>query len=121
MIRPIGPRAAVALAPMLPNRPGNSAAPLAKAEILVKASVPKATTATVVVDPAHTGAATVAGYTVAHVKGAPAEAVVVADTAHGTRAVACTRDVDLLAGLREGEWCGRSVQVQGAALVGLDG
>lgn len=80
-----------------------------------------ATTATVAVDGAHTGAATVAGYTVAHVGGAPAEAVVVADTADGTRAVACTRDAELVAGLREGEWCGRSVQVQGAALVGLEG
>lgn len=79
-----------------------------------------AATATVAVDPAHTGAATVAGYTVAHVGGAPTEAVVVADTAAGTRAVASTSDPELVSALRAGEWCGRAVQVQGAALVALD-
>lgn len=80
-----------------------------------------ATTETIPVDPAYAGAATVAGYTVAHVRGAPVEAVLVADTGAGTRAVAVTKAPELVAGLREGEWCGRSVRVQGAALVGLDG
>jgi acetyl-CoA C-acetyltransferase len=79
-----------------------------------------ATTGTVAVDPDHRGDATVAGYTIAHARGAPVEAVVVADTAAGTRAVATTKEPELVAGLRDGEWCGRSVRVQGAALVGLD-
>ncbi len=84
-------------------------------------SAATATTETVAVDPAATGAAAVAGYTVVHAGGAPVEAVVVGDTASGARAVATTKDPGLVAALREGEWCGRSVRVQGAALVGLDG
>ncbi|MEZ5176787.1 MAG: hypothetical protein R2746_00490 [Acidimicrobiales bacterium] len=80
-----------------------------------------ATTETRTVDADHAGAATVVGYTVAHAGGAPVDAVVVADSPGGTRAVACTGDADLVAGLREGEWCGRTVAVRGASLVGLEG
>jgi acetyl-CoA C-acetyltransferase len=73
------------------------------------------------VDPDAEGTVTIAGYTVAHAKTGPVDAVVVADTGKGTRAVARTDDADVIAALQEGEWCGRAVSVRGATLLGPAG
>jgi len=80
----------------------------------------EAATPIVAVDADAEGPATIAGYTIGHTKAGAVDAVVVADTADGTRAVARTSDADLVADLRDGEWCGRTVSVRGAELLGLD-
>lgn len=79
-----------------------------------------AATSTKPLDPDAEGTVTIAGYTVGHGKLGAIDAVVIADTLTGTRAVARTDDADLVAALQDGEWCGRTVTVRGAALVALD-
>ena len=79
-----------------------------------------AATPTVSVDPDAEGTVTIAGYTVGHSKTGAVDAVVIADTADGTRAVARTDDAALVAALRHGEWCGRTVTVRAEKLLALD-
>ena len=50
----------------------------------------------------------------------PSAAVVLLPDWRGQGALAHAHAADLVAGLRDGEWVGRSVRVDGAALVGLD-
>jgi acetyl-CoA C-acetyltransferase len=78
-----------------------------------------AATATRAFDADHAGSAVIAGYTVGHFGGAPSDAVIVADTPDGRRALARTADPDLVEALRIGEWCGRSIEVRGAELLAL--
>lgn len=70
-------------------------------------------------DPDADGQVTIAGYTVGHGRDGPVDAVIVADTASGGRTVARSTDPDLVDALRDGEWCGRTASVRGAALLGL--
>ena len=75
-------------------------------------------TARVAVDPDYAGRSVIAGWTVGHTRGVPAEAVVVCDTPDGMRAVATSTDPDLAAALTAGEWVGRTVEVRGPLLLG---
>ena len=77
----------------------------------------RARTGTVPVDADYRGPATIAGYTVAHERGVPVLAVVIADAPTGARAVATGDDPDLIAALCDGDWCGRLVTVSGELLV----
>jgi len=78
----------------------------------------RTTTDTRTIDPDYAGSATVAGYTVGHRSGAPVETVVIVDTPTGTRAVAASTNPDVVEALRNDEWCGRTVTVGGATLLG---
>jgi acetyl-CoA C-acetyltransferase len=71
---------------------------------------------TEVVEPldGHSGPARVEGYTVAHVKGAPVYATVLARTESGERCVARCDDADLAAAMVADEWCGRTVTFTGS-------
>ena len=69
------------------------------------------------VDADYRGPGTIAGYTVAHERGVPVVAVVIADAPTGARAVATGDDPDLIAALCDGDWCGRLVTVSGGLLV----
>ncbi|MCU1395065.1 MAG: Acetyl-CoA acetyltransferase [Ilumatobacteraceae bacterium] len=75
-------------------------------------------TAVVDVDPDHRGAATVVTYTVAFEGASPTLGVAVGDTAAGTRVVAMTSDAELIGEMLADDWCGRSITVDGATLVG---
>jgi acetyl-CoA C-acetyltransferase len=61
----------------------------------------------------HTGAATIAGYTVAHAAGEPVQAVVIATTADGRRCVATSSATEVLPSMVADEWVGRTVEVRG--------
>ncbi len=61
----------------------------------------------------HRGVATIDAYTVAHERGEPRSATIVATTAAGTRVVAGNDDEDLAADMAGAEWCGRDVTVDG--------
>lgn len=78
-----------------------------------------ATTPTCEVDPDHDGEAVIVGATVGHRGGEPVEAVVVADTPDGRRAVAFTGDPGVIASVRDADPVGRTVRVRGAALAEL--
>jgi len=72
-----------------------------------------AATPTVQVGAGGAGVATVVTYTVVHDgDGRPAQAVVVAETADGTRAIATSSAA--AAAMAGGEWCGREVELDGA-------
>lgn len=62
----------------------------------------------------HRGPATVAGCTVAHERGAPVSAHVVATTPDGRRIAARNDDPDVAAAMTGEEWVGRTVDVDGA-------
>jgi acetyl-CoA C-acetyltransferase len=55
------------------------------------------------------GEGTVAGYTVLYADGAASKAVVIADHAGGARAVAVSKDTELVEAMTGDEWCGRAV------------
>jgi acetyl-CoA C-acetyltransferase len=74
-------------------------------------------TATVDVDADYSGPAEVVTYTVAHDRGEPTLGIVVADTPQGTRAVATTTDIAVMASMERDEWCARPVDVDGPALL----
>ena len=76
----------------------------------------RAATATRVVDGEASGTAVVVGSTVGYVHGDATEAVVIADVPSGTRAVAVSRDAEVIAAFRGEEWVGRSVMVDGPVL-----
>jgi acetyl-CoA C-acetyltransferase len=76
----------------------------------------RAATATRVVDGEAAGTAVVVGSTVGYVHGDATEAVVIADVPSGTRAVAVSRDAEVIAAFRGEEWVGRSVMVDGPVL-----
>jgi acetyl-CoA C-acetyltransferase len=59
----------------------------------------------------HRGAATIDGYTVAHDRGEPRYAAIVATTDDGTRVVARNDDATVAADMVTDEWCGRDVIV----------
>ncbi|HEY2427543.1 MAG TPA: hypothetical protein VGI06_01335 [Acidimicrobiales bacterium] len=79
--------------------------------------VTEATAATTATDaagpPTPAGPATVAGYTVVAGGDAPDRAVVVVDLGDDRRALASSTDPGLTAAMREEEWCGRSVVLDG--------
>ena len=64
------------------------------------------------------GPATVAGYTVAHERGEPVSAHVVATTPDGRRVAARNDDADLAAAMATEEWVGRDVRVDGTTFSG---
>jgi acetyl-CoA C-acetyltransferase len=66
----------------------------------------------------YAGPATVVGYTVVFVGGAASHAVAICDTPRGGRTVVRSEDRALLASMMREEFCGRIVQVAGAALLG---
>lgn len=60
----------------------------------------------------HTGAATVASYTVAHGRhGAPEWGLVIADLADGSRTYGRVEDPDILAAMEAEEWVGRPIEL----------
>jgi hypothetical protein len=63
--------------------------------------------------PDHTGRATVAATTVAHDRGEPVSAHVIATTPSGQRVVARGDDRDLAASVATEEWVGREIRVAG--------
>ena len=63
-------------------------------------------------DPAYSGPATVAGYTVVFHKGAPSHAVAICDTPAGERTVARSDDAAWMQEMMETELCGTEVHVQ---------
>jgi hypothetical protein len=65
----------------------------------------------------HTGAATIAGYTVAHAAGEPVQAVVIATTDDGRRCVATSAAPEVLPAMVADEWVGRTVEVRGNEFV----
>lgn len=75
-----------------------------------------AATAVLDIDGSHVGAATVAGYTVVYDKGAPVEAIVVADTPGGARTIATSTDPEVIAGYLGDERVGTGTSVDGRHL-----
>jgi acetyl-CoA C-acetyltransferase len=71
----------------------------------------RAGTPLVDIDADYAGAATVAGYTIVHERGAPSAAVAVVDTPAGARTVATSTNVDFATAMTRDEWIGRSLQV----------
>ena len=61
----------------------------------------------------HSGMANVVGYTVLHQKGSAPRGIVIADVGQNRRAVACTDDAGLVAGMQERELCGAPVLIEG--------
>lgn len=68
-------------------------------------------TATVPVTADYAGNGRVAGYTVVHERGAPARALVLADTEAGTRTLAWSADAALVERLQREEFCGAGVRL----------
>jgi acetyl-CoA C-acetyltransferase len=89
------------------------ARPFAAVDVTAEAT---ASTATVALDPSFTGAADVVTYTVAFDRGGPTTGIVLCDTTAGDRALATTTDPGVITDMLEHDWCGRSVDLAGAAL-----
>jgi acetyl-CoA C-acetyltransferase len=64
----------------------------------------------------YTGPATIVGYTVVFRAGTPSHAIAICDTPGGGRTVVRSEDGALLESMTREEFCGRVVQVAGAAL-----
>jgi len=64
----------------------------------------------------HVGPATIVGYTVVFGGGMPSHAIAICDTPGGRRTVVRSEDRTLLEAMTREEFCGRVVQVDGAAL-----
>lgn len=64
-----------------------------------------------VIDAEHVGAATVASWTVDHLRGEPHRAVVFLDTPNGGRTMASSGDAGICAAMLSGEWIGTVVDV----------
>jgi acetyl-CoA C-acetyltransferase len=60
------------------------------------------------------GPATVATYTVIHVDGHPTQGVVIAEHGDGCRAIATTGDRGIALAMTTAEWCGRTIDLDGA-------
>jgi acetyl-CoA C-acetyltransferase len=67
-------------------------------------------------DGEYVGPATIVGYTVVFVGGAPSHAIAICDTPAGRRTVVRSEDRALLEAMAREEFCGRVVRVAGAAL-----
>ena len=77
-----------------------------------------AATALAQVDPSFRGRAQTLSYTVACDKGTAAQGIVIGETPSGARCLVTTTDAELMADMMQNDWCGRSIDVDGAALIG---
>lgn len=68
------------------------------------------------VEEAYTGAGRVAGCTVLHGRGQAPRAVLLVDTAKGTRALATSEAEDVIAAIESEEWVGRQVEIMAGEL-----
>jgi len=64
----------------------------------------------------YVGPAAIVGYTVVFAGGVPSHAIAICDTPQGRRTVVRSQDQALLESMTREEFCGRVVQVTGAAL-----
>jgi acetyl-CoA C-acetyltransferase len=75
-------------------------------------------TAQVEVHADYQGPARVLTYTVAFDKGQPVQGIAIAETSDGGRCLSTTTDASLMTDMLTNDWCERTVEVNGASLVG---